>query len=102
MNQRRIEIGSILKEILGNTNTYFQPPESIKLKYPCAIYALEGVNHRHANDRVYKSDPRYAVTFISKDPDNTYYDSMIDRFKHCRFDRRYIVDSLYHDVFTIY
>ncbi len=102
MSQKRIDIGVRLREILGNTNVYFQPPETIKLKYPCAIYNLEGVNHRHANDRVYKSDPRYAVTFITKDPDNTYYDSMIENFKHCRFDRRFIADNLYHDVFTIY
>ena len=102
MSQRRIELGQKLKTILGNTNVYFQPPSNLAMKYPCAVYTLDGINQRHANDETYKSDRRYMVTFISKDPDNTYYESMVDEFKYTRFDRRFVVDNLYHDVFTVY
>ena len=102
MNSKRVELGSILKTLVGNSNVYFQPPETIKLSYPCVIYNLDGVNQSHANDYVYKYDKRYIVTFISKDPDNTYFESLISAMKHVRFDRRFIADNLYHDVFTVY
>lgn len=102
MDLRRIEIGNKLKAVLGNSNTYFQPPENIKLKYPCAIYAMEGSNTRHANDKVYLSHKRYSVTFITDDPDNDYDAKMAEQFSMVRFDRRYISDNLYHDVYTIY
>ena len=102
MSSRRVELGNILKSILGNSNTYFQPSENIKLVYPCAVYDFDGVNQRSANDSVYKFDRRYSVTFISKDPDNEYYESMISALKYVRFDRRFKADNLYHDVFTVY
>ena len=102
MNQRRLQISEKLKLVLGNTNTYFQPPENIKMRYPCAVYDLDGVNAKHANDRVYLNWNRYVVTFISKDPDNDYYDKMVEQFPKVRFDRRYKADGMYHDVYTIY
>lgn len=102
MDLRRIEIGNKLKSVLGNSNTYFQPPENIKLKYPCAIYAREGINTRYANDKVYLSHKRYSVTFITDDPDNDYDAKMAEQFSMVRFDRRYISDNLYHDIYTIY
>lgn len=102
MSQRRIEIGNKLKTILGNNNTYYQPPENIKLHYPCAIYNLDGINSRHADDKVYLAHKRYIVTFITEDPDNNYFDLMTEQFRMVRFDRRFISDGLYHDIYTIY
>ena len=102
MSQRRIELGNKLKTILGNNNTYFQPPENLKMKYPCARYNVEGYNQRHADDEIYKADRRYMVMFITSTPENDYYDAMMDTFKYCRFDRQYIADGLYHYVYTLY
>ena len=34
----RHELHDELKELLGTNRCYFQPPESIKLEYPCIIY----------------------------------------------------------------
>lgn len=102
MSEKRIEIGNKLKLILGNNRTYYQPPENIKLVYPCAIYSLDGIESKNADDRVYFKRNRYTVIFITTDPDNNYYDGLIDNFDIVRFDQRYISDGLYHDVYTIY
>lgn len=102
MSQRRIELGNKLKEILGNTNTYFQPPENLEMKYPCARYKVDGYRQRHANNNLYMSEKRYVVTFLTTNPENDYYDLMMNTFDYCRFDRSYIVGNLYHYVFTVY
>jgi len=99
---RRIELGNILKSILGNTNTYFQPPENTKLKYPCCIYELSGYDEKRANNKLYGYVKRYQVTFISDNVDNDYYERIMSTIPMCKFDRRFIVDNLYHDVFSIY
>ena len=34
----RYELHEFLCEILGSRNVYFQPPESVKMKYPAIVY----------------------------------------------------------------
>ena len=102
MSQNRVELGTKLKTVLGNNNTYFQPPENLVMKYPCARYKLDGYRQRHANNDVYMYEKRYVITFITTDPDNDYYDSMMRTFTYCRFDRSYVSGNLYHYVFTVY
>ena len=102
MLPHREELSSKLRTILGNKNTYFQPPENIKMSYPCAVYSMDSVLQYYANNQVYMYDRRYMITFISHDPDNLYYEGMIEQFDHVEFDRRYIADNLYHDVFIVY
>ena len=41
---KRIDLGNKLKEILGSSNVYFQPPDNLKMVYPCIRYRLEGGN----------------------------------------------------------
>ena len=50
----RLKLHNILVEILGSGNVYFQPPESITLKYPCIIYGRVGIDAVHADNKLYK------------------------------------------------
>ena len=36
---RRLQLHEELCSVLGSRNVYFQPPETIKLTYPCIIYS---------------------------------------------------------------
>ena len=45
--------------------------ESIKMNYPAIVYSLDDVDKTYANDGVYLSNRRYAVTVIDKDPDTS-------------------------------
>lgn len=98
----RLELHQELIGILGSNYVYFQPPETVKLKYPAIIYELAGIYHKPANDKKYIAEKRYTVTFIHLNPDITYSEEMYNVFPMCSFDRRFVNDNLYHDVYTLY
>lgn len=89
------------EEILGNSNVYFQPPESVKMKYPAIVYSRRNIESRFANNMVYLQSPCYEVTVIDKDPDSEIVEK-VSMLSHCRFDRHYKSDGLNHDVFILY
>lgn len=97
----RLKLHELLCEVLGSRNVYFQPPESVKMKYPAIVYSRNRIDNEHANDGVYIQSPSYAITVIDKNPDSEIVDK-VSRLPMCRFDRHYIADNLNHDTFTIY
>jgi hypothetical protein len=97
----RLDLQRRFEDILESKNVYYQPPESIKLKYPCIIYSLSDIYARNADDMHYSMQKAYTVTVISRDPDNTIAESIL-QFPRTRFDRRYVADNLYHDILTLY
>lgn len=98
----RHELQEELCLILGSRNVYFNPPESIKMKYPCIKYSLSGIDLKRANDRNYKNTNRYEVIVIDDDPDGIIHEKILMHFPMCRFDRGYIADNLNHKVITLY
>lgn len=98
---RRIQFQKILEEILGNDNVYYQPPESIKLKYPCIIYEKNNIDVDYADDSAYQMNDMYLVTLIGRDPD-TEIPYQLLLLPTSSFERRFVSDNLYHDVFRIY
>lgn len=98
----RIELHNELTAILGTENVYFQPPESLKLKYPCIIYAKDGTNGNFADDKIYASHNRYTITVIDKDPDSSIADKLLGHFSMCSYNRRFSSDNLNHCVLSLY
>lgn len=98
---KRLDLHEILCGVLGSRNVYFQPPENIKMKYPCIRYKISTIKGNYANNRLYKYMTRYDITFISTNPDNDYVDKMSE-LPYVSFDRRYAADGLYHDVFNMF
>lgn len=99
-SDRRLQLHDELLKIVKNC--YFQPPESVKLHYPCIIYELDDIDVDYANDIKYLKNKRYTLTLIGKDPDTDIIDNILNSFNYCRFDREYIVDGLIHDTFDLY
>ena len=97
----RLELHSKLVDILGSSNVYFQPPENIKLKYPCIIYEREGKTIRFANNDDYLARMRYKITVVDKNPDSELPDK-VDKLPFCQMSTHFVSDNLNHDVFTIY
>lgn len=97
---RRLKLHELLKTVSGTPNVYFQPPESLKLKYPAIIYALNGINSIYADDKPYIAKRAYSITVIDKNPDSAIADR-ISELPECRFNRAYASDNLNHTVFTI-
>ena len=97
----RLELQTILEELLGSRNVYFQPPESVKLSYPAIVYAIKDVETTFADNRAYLKAPSYEVTLIDKNPDNVFVEAILD-IPYCTFDRHYKADNLNHYVFTLF
>ena len=98
---RREALHNIFVEILGSQNVYFQPPESIKLKYPCIIYETARPSIFHANDKKYLRRKCYSVSVIDRDPDSPISEK-IANLPLCSFDRWYASDYMNHFIYTIY
>ena len=102
---QRLNLHNILIDILGTTNedvsrVYFQPPETIKLTYPCIVYERSRINTNFANDKPYAQQKQYTVTVIDKNPDSLIPDK-ISKLPMCTFSRHFTADNLNHDVFNI-
>lgn len=97
----RLELHETLCTILGSRNVYFQPPTSIQMKYPCLVYELDYIDVPKADDKGYLKNRRYAIKYISRNPENTIVDALLE-LPYCSFDRRFIADNLYHDCLDLY
>ena len=97
----RLELHELLCEILGTRNAYFQPPASVRMKYPAIVYSLDDVSINRADDGAYTSKNRYLVTAITDDPDSELI-SKLALLPLCRFNRYYVSDNLNHYVFVFY
>lgn len=98
---QRLELQSLLEEILGSRNVYFQPPENVRIQYPCIIYKRASARTEFAGNMPYSYKKRYQVTVIDRDPDSEIPDK-IAALPMSIFDRHFAVDNLNHDVFNIF
>lgn len=97
----RIELHTVLCNILGTTHVYFQPPETIKLVYPCIIYELSNVQTNYADNKPYTKYRKYTVTLIDKRPESPIADD-IGQLPMSKWNRHFTSDNLHHFVFDLY
>lgn len=104
MAKSRALLNEILCDILGSKNCYYDPPATIRMKYPCIIYEFETRKTLHADDIRYKSEKRYSVTIIDEHEDSEICERLFsdERLKFLSEDRSYVSDGLHHYVFTVF
>ena len=98
---RRLELQAKLEELLESRNVYYQPPENLKMEYPCIRYSKTKIVSYHADNTKYRNMDCYDLIIIDKKADNPVI-SKILTLKYTYYDRRYTSDNLYHDVIRIY
>lgn len=98
---RQKKLQEILSGIPGVCAAYFNPPENVKMSYPCIRYTLDADDKIHADNRIYKLMNRYTLTVIDKKPNSSIPD-VVRQLPYCSFDRSYVAEGLYHFVFTMY
>lgn len=98
---QRLQLQSILEELLGTSNVYFQPPANVHMKYPCIVYKRDTGRSLFAGNKPYRFTKRYQVTYISGNPDDAVPDKIAE-LPMCVFDRHYAANHLNHDVFSIF
>lgn len=97
----RLELHELLCELLGSRNVYFQPPESVKIKYPAIVYSRNRIENTSADNVIYKQDVSYAITVIDRDPDSEITER-ISTIPRIMYDRSYVADNLNHDTFRLF
>lgn len=98
----REELHTKLCQILGNNNVYFQPPETIKMQYPCIIYSYKGDDNLFANDRIYNRVREIQIQHISRRMTDSIVDDLTTQLNYCRFTTSFVSDNLLHENFTLY
>ena len=101
MARPRVKLQAKLEQLLGTRNVYFQPPESIRLSYPCIIYECSSMKTDYADNEIYRNYKRYKITVITKNPDSDIPDRLA-ALPYCGLSSHFTVDNLNHDVFYLY
>lgn len=101
MAQSRLDLHTKLEKILGSEHVYFQPPSTIKMKYPCIIYKRDDSKEFFANDQAYMNMKRYSIKVVDQNPDSEIPDR-VSKMRYCSFATHFVVDNLNHDVYSLY
>lgn len=103
LEEGRLELHEKLCTLLGSRQVYYQPPETIKIKYPAIIYDLYRINQRFADDSNYRVMPGYSITIIDRSTDLDWVDRMLTTFpRYCSLERSYTADNLVHYSFILF
>ena len=98
---KRIELQKLLEELLGSRNVYYQPPESLKMEYPCIRYSLNRIKSIQADNINYNNRRSYQIIVIDRLPDNIVIEKILE-LPMTSHERHYVSDNLNHDVIMIY
>lgn len=98
---RRLQLQSLLEQILGSRNVYFQPPANVKMSYPCIVYSRDYADSKFASNLVYDHTLRYQVTVIDPDPDSEILPKVAS-LPMCLYTRYFASEGLNHDIYSLY
>ena len=97
----RLEIQTMLEEVLGSSNVYFQEPPNTGMKYPCIVYSFAGYDIRRADNKPYKVTGRWEITHMYKSIKNDLKQKFVFEMDFCSFDRGLKTNGIYHDYYTL-
>lgn len=99
---RRSLLHQTLKELFVHIDphVYYNPPESLRLTYPCIVYKLSDMPDGYADNIAYFEHRKYQLTVIDADPDSKLRDK-VAKLRWCRYTRDYVSDNLCHFVFEL-
>ena len=99
MEVNRLELHEFLSGVMSacgeEPHLYFQPPETVKLEYPCIIYRLATMTSDYADDDPYRIRIAFDITYITRSPTSNVPSSLVKAHKFA-FDRYYVSDNLHH------
>lgn len=102
---KRRELQTILENILSNRglekNVYFQPPETLKMSYPCIVYHRQYMTKIPADNIKYLTDRQYRIIYIDRSPISEVIEDLLN-LPYCRFMSHSVVENLNQDAFEIY
>lgn len=103
MEVNRLELSGVLEDVMSrcgeNPQLYFQPPETVKLVYPCIIYKLRTMTSSYADNAPYMTTIGYDITYITRSPTSK-VPVELSKEPMFGFDRYYTANNLHHYAYT--
>jgi hypothetical protein len=97
----RPEFQTVLEDLLGSGNVYFQPPPNVTMSYPAIVYNRDYQDVKRADNIPYSRTLRYQVTVIDADPDSLIPDKVAE-LPMTTYVRHFTADHLNHDIYDVY
>lgn len=98
---RRMQLHKMLLDIVGTNNVYFQPPSTVKMKYPCIRYSLSADSPKYADNMAYLNRDKYTVMVIDPHAESRLRHE-VRKLPLCSLKNAYTADNLHHFVFDLY
>ena len=98
----RLDLHREFVDLFAPNKVYYEPPETLKITYPCIIYGRDYIKLDKADNFNYIKSNRYQLMIIDRNSDNKVIETILDHFSSSSYDRHYIADGLHHDVITLY
>lgn len=95
----RLELQAIFEDMVPNV--YFQPPENIRMIFPCIVYSRSRANTKYADNHPYRNVQSYEVTVIDPNPDSV-IPKKVAELPMCSYERFFAADNLNHDVYNLF
>lgn len=99
---KRVDLDKKLREYYNPARVFFQPPENVKLSYPCVLYWLDDYDQQFADDITYIGKVRYSLRYITKDPDDERILGVLSKFNHIKLNNFFTADNLNHYDYSLY
>lgn len=96
---QRLKIQGKLETLCDHV--YFQPPESIRMKYPCIVYKSRGGDDNYADNDRYLTVDEWEAVVVDRDPDSRIPRAVLAAFRYSRRGQPYTADNLHHFPITI-
>lgn len=95
------ELINHFKTVVGIPNIYYEPPEDVKMKYPCVRFQRRRFATQQADNVNYIVHEQFEATLIYKAPDSPLPRRLLMSTPMCSHDRHYTASNLSHDVYII-
>lgn len=99
---RRLNLQKLLEEVPKVRKVYFQPPENLKMEYPCIRYYRVRPSTDKADDMTYRFTQCYELIVIDSDPDSQIARYIVENFQMAEMNTTYASNNLYHTSITLY
>lgn len=96
----RIELQRYLERVLGSKNVYFEPPETLKMRYPCIVYNLSRMNPTNADNLSYRVSQEYDIQYITREPEVD-IPMRLAYTKRFRAGQHFVADGMHHFNYSV-
>lgn len=100
MEKTRLTLHQNLIDALGSSNVYYNPPETIQMKFPAIVYSLDFIDQIHADNKKYIDWTTYKVIVVSNKPDHPAIRKILN-MEMTRFSTSYTRNGYYHTVIIL-